>query len=141
MAAMATFDLLSEGYSVLELYTFGEPRMGNAAWVKIFEGSLATAGVTYFRVTDYKDPIVHLSPKGVGYLHPGPEVYYSATRLGAYKICAIGEDKACSDQWNLAFLAAMSCYHCSYLGLNPCDFGSRTLQCEHLANDLPQLVV
>jgi len=155
MAAIAAFDLV-ENYTVKHVYTFGQPRAANQEWVSAFETKMAKANISYFRVTDYMDAVPHLPPKGLvydshqpvpislltstdedsalkqglgGYAHPGPEVYYHATKLGAYKICSAGEDPSCSDQWSPPQCLLHTCCHCSYLGLNPCDWNDPKGQC------------
>lgn len=134
MAVLAFFDL-RQNYSVKHVYTYGQPRVGNQAWIDAFESRLE--GIPYFRVVDYKDPVPRLPPRdfldesgrSCGYRHPGPEVFYNATRIGSYHICPGGEDANCSDQYPLADCIAYGCCHCSYLGMNPCDKNVAAPQC------------
>jgi len=155
MSAIAAFDL-ADNYTVKHVYTYGQPRVANQAWVSAFETKMTAAQVSYFRVVDFMDAVVHLPPKGFvhdskqsslynvltvadqdsafhqvagGYVHAGPEVYYHATKLGAYKICPTGEDPSCSDQFSLAECLFHTCCHCSYLGMNPCDGNDPNPQC------------
>jgi hypothetical protein len=154
MAALAAFDL-ADNFTLKHVYTYGQPRVGNAAWVHAFERRLLK--VPYFRVVDYMDAVPHLPPRGFifkdplnrssgdehdasliakniatshsGYQHPGPEVFYNATKMGAYRTCQAGEDPSCSDQFSVVECLLHTCCHCSYLGLNPCDGNTSMPQC------------
>jgi len=138
IAVIASFEL-QEHYTLKHVYTFGQPRVANQAWVETFQRNMAT--IPYFRVVDYMDAVPHLPPKGFalikdspgialsGYLHPGPEIFYNATRMGSYRACSGGEDPTCSDQYYLAECLLHTCCHCSYLGLNPCALNDAKPQC------------
>lgn len=136
MAAIASFDL-AQNYTLKHVYTYGQPRVANQDWVDAFGKRLAN--VPYFRVTNYMDAVPHLPPKGFidrsdnmeafGYRHPGPEVFYNATKLGSYSVCASGEDASCSDQYNVAECLLHTCDHCSYLGMNPCKQNNPKPEC------------
>mmetsp|Transcript_28810 Transcript_28810/g.63511 ORF Transcript_28810/g.63511 Transcript_28810/m.63511 type:complete len:314 (+) Transcript_28810:66-1007(+) len=127
MAALALFDLVGEGYNVKTAYTYGQPRVGDANFAKEFDARMA--GVSYYRVTNFKDAVPAVPTKWMGYRHVGPEVYYHATQLGAYKVCDGDEDPTCNDNWNLITVLQHTCDHCSYLGLNPCHCSSVAPDC------------
>ena len=117
MAMLAAFEL-ADKYHIKEVYTFGQPRVGNEAWVKAFEARMA--GKSYFRVVSYMDPVPHLPPSLLmGYRHAGPEVWYSSTAGGSPTFCN-KDGEGCSGQFSLASSLFHSCDHCSYVGLNPC---------------------
>lgn len=117
MALLAAFQL-SDKYRIKEIYTFGQPRVGNDAWVSAFAARMAN--VTFFRVVSYMDPVPHLPPSWLmGYRHVGPEVWYDTTTQGSPAFCAAGQD-SCSGQYSLFRCLFHTCDHCSYLGLNPC---------------------
>ena len=81
---------------------------------------------------DYADAVPHLPVKNMlweGWSHVGAEVYYTATRPGAYIVCDEPENKTCSDRWNVIQTLAHTCDHCSYLGMQPCHCGVPTPQC------------
>ena len=78
------------------------------AWVDAFQEKMAN--LPYFRVTDYMDAVPHLPPRG-GFQHPGPEVFYNATKMGSYKTCPTGEDKTCSGQYYLLECLLHTCCH------------------------------
>ena len=82
---------------VFPIYTFGQPRVGNlefAAWAdeRFGEG-------TWFRVVHDNDPVPHLPPPALGFVHMATEVFYmeSGTGPGFYEVCdGSGEDQQCS---------------------------------------------
>ena len=77
------------------------------------------------------DPVAQLPPDGLfhgGWTHLWPQVYYRATRLGAYSVCASASDPACP-AWRLPQTLNHSCDHCSYLGMDPCDCGATAPHC------------
>lgn len=76
MAALAAWDL-SHSYNVVELYTFGEPRVGNAA----FAAALA-ASVTAWRVTHNADIVPHVPFEDLGYQHHPTEIWYNEASSG-----------------------------------------------------------
>lgn len=129
MAAIAAYEM-AQWYTISSVYTYGQPRTGNTHWVDAYSSRLA--GVPFFRVTDYKDPIPHLILHNMffqGWEHQLPEVYYDSTKLGAYTVCNEERSKSCSSQWSVATVAPEGCYHCSYLGLNPCTCGRSEPEC------------
>ena len=102
MAMLAAFEL-ADKYHIKEVYTFGQPRVGNEAWVKAFEARMA--GKSYFRVVSYMDPVPHLPPSLLmGYRHARPEVWYSSTAGGSPTFCnKDGEGCAAgSSRWRAA---------------------------------------
>ncbi|CAJ1400601.1 unnamed protein product [Effrenium voratum] len=135
MAMLAAFQL-SFNFTIKELYTFGQPRVGDQGWVDAFEARMAKANVAYFRVTDYMDPVPHLPPAWLmGYRHAAPEVWYNATMLKRYKKCKGPDDDTCSSQFSLVSALFHMCNHCSYLGLNPCYVNADEPEC--MQGDLP----
>jgi len=125
MSALAAVDLATN-FTIKHVYTFGQPRTGNQAWVDMF----MKMPFTYFRIVNYMDPVPRLPPKGfLSYKHAGPEVFYNATRMGSYHICPSGEDSECGDQFGLIKCTVHGCDHCSYLGLNPCDVNANKSEC------------
>ncbi|CAK9025796.1 unnamed protein product [Durusdinium trenchii] len=119
MAMLAAFEL-SKNYTIKEVYTFGQPRVGNDDWVQAFQKRMVN--VPYFRVVDFMDPVPHLPPSWLfGYRHAGPEVWYNATQLKHWRICSDAEKDQCSGQFPLWRCLFHTCDHCSYLGMNPCN--------------------
>lgn len=101
-AAISMYDLRSKGWTIKQTYTFGQPRVGDAAFQQAFEHDL---GATLnFRLTHYHDPIPHLpvenifSPGKVGFVHTSTEVFYQEKEKDGYTICnGSGEDGKCAD--------------------------------------------
>jgi len=111
--ALATFAAINTSYSVGELYTYGAPRVGNAAFEKYFA---ATATFPTWRVTHTRDVVPHLFPARnelwthfkrlsspgwwFDWVHFPTEVFYDSYTDKPTKICSRsdGEDTTCSGQ-------------------------------------------
>ena len=161
MAALAAYDLAEPVYASLppslplgsvsslaprarwavrRVYTYGQPRVGNDHFAAAFDARLGRLGVTHYRVVDYRDAVPHLPLADMfweGWTHTGEEVYYHATKLGAYTACRAANDTRCSAQWSLIDCLTHTCDHCSYLGMNPCDCGKTAPHC-HEPKDEPK---
>lgn len=112
---MAMFDLKRYGWNIAKSYSFEAPRVGNQNFSDTFMQRFSDQ-LPVFRVTHFKDPVVHLPVHQIGlpnYVHVPREVYYDSD--GKYKVCYGAEDKACADQhWDLAtMLAFHTSDHCS----------------------------
>ena len=136
VSVLAAFNLTASGspWAVSRVYTYGQPRVGNVAFVDAVGARLQAAGsgVPYYRVVEYRDAVPHLPMHDMfreGWAHLAPEVYYHATALGAYTVCTDAKDKRCSYQWNMLQTLTHTCDHCSYLGMNPCDCKSEEPRC------------
>lgn len=71
VAAICTFELtFLDGVVVDALYSFGEPRVGNAD----FSAMLHNATIDVFRITHYRDVVPHLPPTWIGFEHTTREV-------------------------------------------------------------------
>lgn len=100
VAVHAAVDMLAKisGVGALELYTFGEPRVGNptfAAWVP----TVLPQG-KQFRVTHEADPVPHVPPEVFGFLHAPHELWYDNDGSTSWKDCQdspTAEDDSCSD--------------------------------------------
>merc|ERR1712146_175039 len=99
--------------------TFGSPRMGNAAFANYYADS---APFPHHRVTHGRDPIVHTPSTSAGFNHVGREVFFNKAS-SSYKVCARGEDPACSVSVTMATGVDD---HVSYMGEN---FAAKYLQC------------
>ena len=144
MAALAAYDLAeprrapataaaAAKWRIKRVYTYGQPRVGNGKFAAAFDARLAAMRVPYARVVDYKDAVPHLPLANMfweGWTHTGMEVYYNATRRGAYTLCALANDTRCSARWSVLSCLTHTCDHCSYLGMNPCDCGVSKPHCE-----------
>ena len=103
MAALHAFSLANNSAVHLKrVYTYGQPRTGNAAYADAFDARLRKRGVVHYRVTNYRDPVPHLPLQNFlfeGWKHSGMEVYYNVTRVKAYHVCKDASDRRCSEQW------------------------------------------
>ena len=89
---LLAMELRSRGIASI-LYTYGQPRVGDAKYA-------AFMNIPLYRVTHHKDLVPHVPPtKGLGYLHSCTEIYEDAD--GHLTICASCEDPACADQFDL----------------------------------------
>ena len=85
---------------VQAVYTFGSPRVGNAA----FASTHPVGGGRQWRITHHRDVVPHLPEKLLGFRHTATEVFYAnATQRGV--ICdGSGEDDTNgADQYSFAF--------------------------------------
>jgi len=121
-ATLAMFDLRNDGYNVIESYTFGQPRVGDATFKAAFES--AFKDIEPFRVTHSNDPIVQTPSTASGFEHLATEVYYKKTSTEGYVVCdGSGEDSSCADSRSGEFITAGAicalspsrCAHLTYL--------------------------
>ena len=96
----AAIDIMNKvsGVSSLELYNFGDPRVGNPAFAA-YATTVLPQG-KQFRVTHAADPVPHVPPMVFGYLHAPHELWYNNDGSSSWKDCAdsaSSEDKSCSD--------------------------------------------
>ena len=103
IAEVATLDLLAAElppHAGLTHYSFGTPRVGNAAWAAAVSAAAAASRPdSYYRVVHALDPVPRLPPHEVlDYVHPPREVWYSENS-SSFVVCSAvsGEDPACSD--------------------------------------------
>ena len=103
IAEVATLDLLAAElppHAGLTHYSFGTPRVGNAAWAAAVSAAAAASRPdSYYRVVHALDPVPRLPPHEIlDYVHPPREVWYSENS-SSFVVCSAdsGEDPACSD--------------------------------------------
>ncbi|KAF8305292.1 putative lipase [Trypanosoma cruzi] len=92
MATIAAANLMSQNPlfpSALKvlLYTFGQPRVGNEPFVSWLLASFCRGGHESYRVTHKRDPVPHVPPMFVGYLHVPHEVWYDNDGDTVHKNC------------------------------------------------------
>lgn len=80
--------------AVSRVYTYGQPRVGDAAFVQYFSEKLSGRDIQ--RVVHWRDLVPHVPTEWMGFRHIGPEVFYNEV-ASSYTVCADGEDKHCSD--------------------------------------------
>jgi len=117
LAVIAFVDVIDNNIAVpSQIYTFGQPRVGNkyfSSWVK---DSLTPSSTTMIRVTHGHDPVPHLPPEMLGFRHTPIEVFYKGSVKDGYQVCdGSGEDKSCSDK---AFFDMKISDHLSYMDGN-----------------------
>jgi hypothetical protein len=112
VAMLSAFALEEEGFAIRKIYAFEAPRVGNQAFADAFDERFMKK-LPVFRLTHYKDPVVHLPPQWLEFEHVCPEVYYNET--SGYRICSNFESNKCADQWEdiPAMLWSHASDHCN----------------------------
>lgn len=118
-AAIAMFDLKNQGYTIGRSYTYGSPRVGDAAFAKAFEESFGASEP--WRITHSSDPIVHLPFEFMGFTHLSTEIFYPHDTSDGYTQCdGSGEDPKCANSRSADLAIATA----------KCDGGD--WRCDHL---------
>ena len=91
IAIVAALDIRATYGNAIKLYTFGEPRVGNAAFASYVNSQIPDT----FRVIHYADIVPHLPPAASNYKHTNYEVWYQED-MKSYKVCN-AEDAGCSN--------------------------------------------
>ncbi|ESL12119.1 lipase [Trypanosoma rangeli SC58] len=113
MANLAAAEFASRPYASgavprIELYTFGAPRVGNAAFSDWLLALFCSGGHEMYRITHSRDPVPHLPPMYMGFEHGPHEVWYDNAGSTSYRNCSdeggtecpaksTAEDPACSN--------------------------------------------
>ena len=104
----------SLGKKITGVYTFGQPRVGNQA----FHDFYGTGERVSWRVTHNRDIVPHLPLEAMGFHHTSTEVFYNE-KFTMYKVCdGSGEDKTCSDQFDVAISTSD---HTHYMNMSITD--------------------
>jgi len=77
-AVVAVYDLSRSGFHITTSYTFGQPRVGNAAFHHAFAAALR--GASFYRVVHGFDPIVQVGPLG-STTHEGTRIYEAGVNV------------------------------------------------------------
>ncbi|KYR00977.1 hypothetical protein DLAC_02418 [Tieghemostelium lacteum] len=116
LAILCALDVYESGYSQLplEMYTFGNPRVGNVAFIEYFEQIVLQS---IHRLVNDRDIVPHLPPIDLNFYHLPIEVWFNnASAPLQYKICNnSGEDPSCSDSLDVALNIEQ---HLDYMGIN-----------------------
>lgn len=101
MAVQAAMDLQDMGYDIDELYTFGEPRLGN----KNVGAYIKKRFKKHYRLTHKLDPVPQLPPQFYfDFHHPDREVFYEGNDTGSFHECdGSGEDPLGQNKMNISF--------------------------------------
>ncbi|OAA70818.1 ferulic acid esterase A faeA [Akanthomyces lecanii RCEF 1005] len=75
IASIAATSFAGMGFQVSEVFTFGEPRNGDAAWAKHYNTVISDDH--YYRVTHSSDGVPQIPPTVLGYAHHSPEYFQS----------------------------------------------------------------
>eukprot|EP00762_Andalucia_godoyi_P003894 ANDGO_05693.mRNA.1 Lipase len=79
----------------VNVYNYGQPRVGNAAFAEWSEQQLTS----YYRLVHNKDIVPHVPPTlsaSISYIHGGVEMFYNEDFSSVVQ-CMLGEDEHCSD--------------------------------------------
>lgn len=87
LSAPDTKDLFG---SIAGLYTFGQPRVGNAEFASYFNSVVGA-----FRVVHYGDLVPHVPPSAFSFVHSSTEIWYDEA-MATYKTCS-GDSSGCSN--------------------------------------------
>lgn len=85
IAGVAYPDLLNAGFKIRNIYTFGQPRVGNQAFadfVDTVSGSKEEVIGSYYRTTHTFDGVPQLPPQSLGYEHSRTEFFELDTKTG-----------------------------------------------------------
>lgn len=98
----------------VDLYTFGEPRVGNRQFT-VWATSVLPVGQQHRRLTHARDPVPHLPPQSWGYLHTPHEVWFPSDDAVAIHCndSSTSEDLSCSN----SIWATSVADHLLYLGI------------------------
>lgn len=120
-------ELLPQLAATLEVYTYGEPRVGDEHFARFTNKTLNS----HYRQVHHYDPVPHLPPEDkipiidpYRYRHPAREIFYKH-KPKDYTICnGSGEDPKCSDQ----YIADLNVFdHLNYMNF---DFIGNYLSCK-----------
>lgn len=130
MATLGMYGLAERGFQVRQSYVFASPRVGGPVWANRFHERLGP-GVPLFRVSNGKDPVVHLATWGT-FHHVGSEAYYPSNDPNEYVVCGDSEDRSCANRFDLMGAAIHWQHHCRSPVAESgciCKFPSVHLQC------------
>ncbi|KAL1507013.1 hypothetical protein AB1Y20_007880 [Prymnesium parvum] len=124
MATLGATEVALSGRTNLQVYTFGSPRVGDAAWALWARDVIAaTNGSASVRMRRQLDIVPALPPRILGYRHLPTEVWNKHTGDdNTYVVCdGSGEDKTCGDseEWPvfpLDLLHLKPAQHTMYMG-------------------------
>jgi len=110
LATLTAAQFYSRTTIPITVYTFGSPRVGNAAFSSFYNSVVPNT----FRNTYKSDIVVHLPPTNMDFLHVTEEIWWRSGTT--YKQCSLtGEDSSCANSI-FAFLYSTG-DHTSYLGI------------------------
>jgi len=88
--------LVQAGVKNVEIWNYGQPRVGNTVFAKYMNGLISTI----YRVVNMADIVPHIPTIALDYHHEATEVWFP-TNHTTYVVCnSSGEDPKCSDSIN-----------------------------------------
>ncbi|KAF9556708.1 alpha/beta-hydrolase [Agrocybe pediades] len=122
--AVATFAAISIKSALpntpLKLYTYGQPRVGNAAFASYVEKKIGVNNI--YRAVHTYDGVPTILFKALGYRHFGTEYWHfeDPAKASNVKKCAASDDPTCSDSIPSTFInPAHPLYFGNVMALNP----------------------
>jgi len=123
LAVVAAFDLSRHhNKTVQEVYTFGQPRVGNRAFAVAYKATVRN----HWRVTHRDDVIPHVPLVAQGFAHAPHEVFFPDDSSLFVMCDGHGEDGLCSNRCSDSFQCKSVSDHLLYMGV-----AMGTNQCEH----------
>lgn len=83
MAILAAADIKIKFHRVDEVYTFGQPRVGNAAFANWYETQIPQT----YRLVHNADIVPHVPPSNFGFQHSSTQLWYAGD-MQTYKTCS-----------------------------------------------------
>lgn len=83
MAILCALDMKEIHGKVDNVYTFGQPRIGNQNFANFYQAQVSST----FRVINYADMVPHVPPENFNFRHGGHEVWYNPRGMKTYKVC------------------------------------------------------
>ena len=103
LASVCAVHLHQRGVSLDSVVTFGSPRTGNSIFADWYHRVIYNYTRYAYRVTHYRDPIIHLPPYGIydlDFHHVARETFFNTENGDTYVVCdGSGEDRSCSLSW------------------------------------------
>lgn len=116
--ALLAMELWRHGLTNVTVVTYGQPRVGNAAFASGYANATAASRSRSWRLTHFADPVPHLPLEAMAFRHVSTEVHYDELNR-EYAVCdGSGEDLHCADGVAVPLLITD---HWSYLGINFLD--------------------
>ncbi|KAF8160627.1 Alpha/Beta hydrolase protein [Crassisporium funariophilum] len=121
VASLAAISIKSAHANVpVKLYTYGQPRTGNAAFASYVENKIGTANI--FRAVHTYDGVPTILFKALGYRHFATEYwnFQEPANAANVKKCSGGDDPSCSDSIPSTFInPAHVLYFGQVMAINP----------------------
>ena len=99
LASVCAIHLYQKGVRLDAILTYGSPRAGNPTFAQWYDRVIFNYTRYAFRVTHYRDPIIHLPPINyfISFRHVPREVFVTRETGDTHTVCdGSGEDHKCS---------------------------------------------